>query len=401
MEPYCRVAILQAMTAAQHHDESSCPEASTRKPEWAPDHAGHEFASFVMKGVEGGHDGMPGQESAAHLVQAPRKRRHLEFQDYVDGILSGDRTILSRAITLVESVHPTHQELAQRLIQELLPRTGNALRVGITGVPGAGKSTTIEALGCFLVRERGAKLAVLAVDPSSTITRGSILGDKTRMENLGREPNAYIRPSPSSGTLGGVARKTRETMLLCEAYGFDTILVETVGVGQSETAVRRMTDFFMLLQIAGAGDELQGIKKGVVELADCVVVNKADGDNLQRARLARSEYERALHYLAPATEGWSTRALNASALTGEGIPELWEMVLEFSAQCKGNGVFQRRRAEQNVGWMHDLVEELLREKFLAFPGIRERYETLEVEVGRGEHSPTLAAIELLKAFQAS
>lgn len=370
----------------------------TSKPEWAPHGAGHEFASFVMKGVEGGHDGNP-DSAVVRVATVPKKKRHLEFGDYVDGILSGNRTILSRAITLVESVHPEHQNLAHRIVQELLPHTGKSLRVGITGVPGAGKSSTIETLGCHLVRTRGAKVAVLAVDPSSTITRGSILGDKTRMEELSREPNAYIRPSPSSGTLGGVARKTRETLLLCEAYGFDTILVETVGVGQSETSVRRMTDFFMLLQIAGGGDELQGIKKGVMELSDCVVVNKADGDNIARANMARADFERALHYLSPVTEGWTPRALTSSAYTGVGVPELWETVLEFATQTRASGFFDRRRAEQNVGWMQDLVEELLREKFLAHPGIRERYDLLQRDVSAGSRSPTLAALELMASFK--
>jgi len=246
--------------------------------------------------------------------------------------------LLARAITLIESNSPKHMELAQAVLQRILPYSGNSIRVGITGVPGAGKSTFIEAVGCSLC-QKGHKLAVLAVDPSSSITRGSILGDKTRMENLSREKNAFIRPSPSGGTLGGVTRKSRETLLLCEAAGYDIILVETVGVGQSEITVRSMVDFFLLVVLTGAGDELQGMKKGVMEIADAILVNKADGDNKQKAEMVKVDYDRMLHYLRPATEGWQTKAYTCSAITGAGIPELWQVIHTFREKMMENHVF--------------------------------------------------------------
>ena len=269
-----------------------------------------------------------------------------------------DRAILSRAITLVESNAAAHFETAQQVIQKLLPYTGKSTRVGITGVPGAGKSTFIEALGTNLCRG-GHKVAVLAVDPSSTVTKGSILGDKTRMEQLSREPNAFIRPSPSGGTLGGLTRKSRETLLLCEAAGYDTILVETVGVGQSETTVRSMVDFFLLVVLTGAGDELQGMKKGVMELADAIVVNKADGDNKQRAMITRAEYERILQFLRQATENWTTHAYTCSAYTGAGIMELWNDVIEaFMKQGWGNGVLAERRKQQTLSWVYTMLKNI-------------------------------------------
>ena len=360
-------------------------DASDRndRPEWAPAGGGEGFNSFVVKGTDDRH-------RLAHKSPWRRQRGLLPVEDYVAGIERGDRTMLARAITLVESNAHAHETAAQAVLQALLPRTGGALRVGVTGVPGAGKSTLIEALGLQLV-EAGKKVAVLAIDPSSSVTRGSILGDKTRMERLAREPRAFIRPSPNGGTLGGVARKSRETMLLCEAFGYDVILLETVGVGQSEVTVRSLTDFFLFVAIAGAGDELQGIKKGVIELADMVLVNKADGDNLQRARLAKAEYNRVLSFLAPATEGWKTKARLASALTGEGIAEAWAQVERFSAEVKASGVWATRRERQNIEWFRTLLHEGILARFHADPAVAARLATLEAAVAAGTLPVTAAA----------
>lgn len=302
--------------------------------------------------------------------------------------------MLARAITLVESNAERHQEKAQEMLTRLIPHAGNTVRVGITGVPGAGKSSLIENLGLRLC-EQGHKLAVLAVDPTSSVTGGSILGDKTRMEQLSRNRSAYIRPSPSGGVLGGVARKSRETLIVCEAAGFDVIFVETVGVGQSEITVRSMVDLFLLLQIAGAGDELQGIKKGVMERCDLVVVNKADGDNKTRALAARADYDRILHYLQPSTEGWKTRALACSAYTGEGIGELWKAVEEFRANTTASGVFERRRHQQDLDWMHNLILEQIKRVFYAQPAVQQQRSVIEDLVIRGRLSPTQAAKQLL------
>ena len=309
------------------------------------------------------------------------------------GVCAGDRSHLARAITLVESRAPKHRTLAQQLMQRILPHTGGALRVGLTGVPGAGKSTFIEALGMALCAQ-GKKVAVLAVDPSSSIHGGSILGDKTRMEDLSRHANAFIRPSPSGSSLGGVAARTREALLLCEAAGYDVILVETVGVGQSETEVRTMTDFFLLLQIAGAGDELQGIKKGVIELADAIVVNKADGDNQVKADLAKVEYSRVLHFLHPFTPGWQPQALSCSALQGDGIDQVWALVLEFREQMSASGVFEQRRREQNVDWFHALLQQAVMQRFTERNC--EQIHHLEAAVGRGEVPVSMALSELLQ-----
>ncbi len=366
-------------------------------PEWAPPEGGEGFASSVMKGVDGGHDGMSAQPSEGQSAKRRPRRRQLDIDDYVEGVLAGDRTILGRTITLIESNASHHLETAQAVVKRLLPHTEKSIRVGITGVPGVGKSTFIDTFGSYLI-EQGHKVAVLAVDPTSSVTRGSILGDKTRMEQLSREPNAFIRPSPTGGTLGGVARKSRETMLVCEAAGFDVILVETVGVGQSETMVRSMVDFFLLLMLTGAGDELQGIKKGIMELADALLINKADGDNLNRARSARADYNQALHYLAPATEGWQTKAYTCSALTGAGIAEIWEVIEEFREETTKSGFFEQRRQEQALDWMYTMVEQQLRRHFFNHPAVTAQLPALKQAVVNGTTTATAAVKSLLEAF---
>jgi LAO/AO transport system kinase len=307
--------------------------------------------------------------------------------------------ILSRAITLIESNAPKHFDLGQEILQRLLPHTGGAIRVGVTGVPGAGKSTFIEALGCRLC-EAGRRVAVLAVDPSSSVSRGSILGDKTRMEKLARRKDAFIRPSPSGGTLGGVTRKSRETLLLCEAAGYDVVLVETVGVGQGETTVRSMVDFFLVVVLTGAGDDLQGIKKGVIELADAILVNKADGDNRTRALVTRADYNQILHYLRPATEGWTTRAYACSALTGEGIGEIWDVVRDFRERMGASGLFERRRREQLLTWVNDMAQEYLRARMARNPVVAAARAEIERRLTEGEISPTLAARRLVEVMGA-
>ena len=313
-------------------------------------------------------------------------RTQPSLDEYVDGVLGGDRAMLARAITLVESSAPAHAPLAARLLERVLPHSGGALRVGITGAPGVGKSCLIERLGGHLTG-RGRRVAVLAVDPSSSISGGSILGDKTRMEHLVREPNAYIRPSPSSGSLGGVGRKSRETMLLCEAAGYDVILVETVGVGQNEITVRSMVDFFFLVMLAGAGDELQGMKKGVIEIADLLAVNKADGNNLQPARLAAAEYDRVLDFLQPATSGWKTRAVTCSAFELSTLTSLWTTIEDFRKTTQESGTFMARRKRQSIEWMHAMIEEELRNRFLR----SERIQALLPEIEQKVANNTLPA----------
>lgn len=313
------------------------------------------------------------------------------------GIRAGDRATLARAITLIESKRADHQASAAELVQTLLPDAGRAVRLGLTGMPGVGKSTTIDALGSYLT-ERGHKVAVLAVDPSSTRTGGSILGDKTRMARLAVDPNAFIRPSPSSGTLGGVAAKTRETMLLCEAAGYDVIIVETVGIGQSETAVADMTDFFLVLMLPGAGDELQGIKKGVLEFADMIAVNKADGDNVARAKAAAAAYRAALHILNPRSAHWSPPVVTYSALTGDGIPELWEHVERRQKRLAQTGGIAERRREQQVKWMWSMLEERVSARVRSDPQLKARLPALEKAVAKGELSPSLAVEEIAKVL---
>lgn len=375
----------------------------TRKPDWTPEDAGKAFATRVMPGVSAGHDGFDVDEAAlmnSNAASDQVSRHPLTDDEYVSGVLAGDRAVLARAITLIESNAPAHFEQAQEVLRRLLPHSGRAIRVGITGVPGAGKSTLIETLGTSLIN-RGHKIAVLAVDPTSSLTRGSILGDKTRMEQLSREANAFIRPSPASGVLGGVARKTRETILVCEAAGFDTVLVETVGSGQSEITVRSMVDFFLLVLIPGAGDELQGIKKGVVELADAIVINKADGENKVRAEAARAEYNRALHYLAPATEGWHARAYTCSAITGEGVESLWAVVTRFHERAAETGAFEARRREQAREWLHALIDDQIRAYFYERPAVRDALAGIEAQVMDGTLPATAAARQLLGLLDAS
>ncbi len=350
----------------------------------------------VRPGVSGGHDGLPGAPDLSANGPVPR-RRDMTAGEYVEGVLSGDRTLLARAITLIESNATAHQEIAQEVLTALLPARQPSIRVGITGVPGAGKSTFIENLGGQLTAA-GHKVAVLAVDPSSSVTGGSILGDKTRMEKLAADPNAFIRPSPAAGTLGGVARKTRESIVLFEAAGYDVILVETVGVGQSEIQVRSMVDVFLLILLAGAGDELQGIKKGVVEIADAIIINKADGVGLQAAELARSEFERVLHYLRPATSGWTTKAYTCSALKGDGVADIWQLVEDFGEMTRASGTFADRRSEQEKMWMRALVTEGLADRFAEHPPVAAVRAEMEEKVARGEIPATVAAERLLDLF---
>ncbi len=369
------------------------------KPDWVPENADKNFATSVMSGIDGIKDLTVGNLNP-ELERAgfrPKNRMVLDVADYVKGVAAGDRMILSRAITLIESNSPRHFPKAQRVLQELLPRTGKALRIGITGVPGAGKSTMIEAFGNMLC-DLGHRVAVLTVDPTSSVTKGSILGDKTRMGTLSRREEAFIRPSPAGGTLGGVARKSRETMLLCEAAGYDVILIETVGVGQSETTVRSMVDFFLLVVLTGAGDELQGIKKGIMELADAIVINKADGDNRTKAQVARGEYERMIEYIRPATRGWQTHAYLVSALEKTGLKELWDVIRIFENTTKENGAFQKRREGQLLDWMNSMIDEHLHNLFFDDPVIMGRIPEVRDAVLKGTVSPSQGVAELIHVF---
>lgn len=359
------------------------------KPEWTPADAGSEFAASVMPGIV---------QAAAPAATPPPRRREFTVDEYVDGILSCDRRILAQAITVIESNADKHFATGQEIVKRILPHTGHSVRVGVTGVPGAGKSTFIEAFGAMLC-DAGHRVAVLAVDPSSSVSRGSILGDKTRMEQLSKRPEAFIRPSPSAGTLGGVTRKSRETLLLCEAAGFDTILVETVGVGQNETAVRAMVDFFLVLTIAGAGDELQGIKKGIIETADAILINKADGDNMERALAARAEYEQVLHYLRPATDGWTTRAYACSAITGEGVAEIWELILSFMEETRRSGVLQSRRQQQALAWVRQMADDHIRNRIYQSPAVAQALADIGGRVLAGDLAPTMAAAALIAVME--
>lgn len=368
------------------------------RPSWVPKEKNPEFACSVMRGIDSAVNSVTSAKyyPKENLRRVPLRKK-MSVEEYVEGVKKGDRMILAKAITLIESNAPRDFDKAQRVLQALLPQTGHSLRIGITGVPGAGKSTFIEAFGQLLCRQ-GYKVAVLAVDPTSSITGGSILGDKTRMQKLSREPNCFIRPSPSGGTLGGVARKSRETMMLCEAAGCDVILVETVGVGQSETTVRSMVDFFMLVVLTGAGDDLQGIKKGIMELADAIVVNKADGDNLERAKVTQGEYERMVEFIRPATEGWKTHAYRCSALKKTGLLELWAVMREFEKVTKQSGAFENRRQRQIIAWVKTMIDEHLHNLFYEDPVIKGRLPEVRAAVLAGVVSPSQAVAELIKTF---
>ncbi|MFN3784446.1 MAG: methylmalonyl Co-A mutase-associated GTPase MeaB [Spirosomataceae bacterium] len=318
----------------------------------------------------------------------------LAANQYIDGILAGNRVILSRAITLVESLLPSDRTLASEVVQKLLPYSGKSVRIGITGVPGVGKSTFIENFGQYLT-QKGHKVAVLAIDPTSQRTKGSIMGDKTRMEMLSHDPNAFVRPSPSGQTLGGVAQKTRESMLLCEAAGYDIILVETVGVGQSETAVRDMVDFFLLLLLAGAGDELQGIKKGIMEMADALVVHKADGDNITKAKLARLDYQNALHLFPPQQNQWFPPVLLCSSLQKTGHAEIWETILTYQKQTQENGFWEDNRQRQKLEWMKTYLHDYLIQQFMQKEGRVQQIKVLEKQVLADQLTPIQAVHKLL------
>ncbi len=327
-----------------------------------------------------------------------KQRRNYSSSEFVEGILKGDITILSQAVTLIESSLHEHQQVAQEIIEKCLPHAGRSVRIGITGVPGAGKSTSIDAFGMHLIKDKGRKLAVLAIDPSSERSKGSILGDKTRMEELSREKSAFIRPSPSAGSLGGVARKTRETIVLCEAAGFDTVFVETVGVGQSETAVHSMVDFFLLIQLAGTGDELQGIKRGIMEMADGIIINKADGDNIDKAKLAAAQFRNALHLFPTPESGWSPKVLTYSGYYNLGIPEIWEMVDEYIKFTTENGYFRFKRNEQAKYWMYESINETLRDTFYHNPVVESMLGITEQQVLNNEISSFIAAKRMMDLF---
>lgn len=346
----------------------------------------------VNRGIE-----QPASVNPYLKAQRKAKRRTLSVAEFVEGILQGNVTILSQAVTLVESVKPEHQSIAQEVIEKCLPYSGNSVRVGISGVPGAGKSTSIDVFGLHEL-QKGGKLAVLAIDPSSERSKGSILGDKTRMEQLSVHPDSFIRPSPSAGSLGGVARKTRETIILCEAAGFDKIFVETVGVGQSETAVHSMVDFFLLIQLAGTGDELQGIKRGIMEMADGIVINKADGSNVDKAQLAATQFRNALHLFPAPDSGWTPRVLTYSGFYNLGVKEIWDMIDEYIAFVKENGYFDYRRNEQSRYWMYEAINEHLRDSFYNNEVVKSMLADKERQVLEANLTSFVAARNLLDAY---
>ena len=355
-------------------------------PENDPDYKGLQVNS-----------GVTSQPSVNPYRRVQARRPQLTANDYVEGILKGNVSILGRAVTLVESRAEAHQALAQEVIEKCLPYTGNSRRIGITGVPGAGKSTSIDVFGLHVLKQ-GGKLAVLAIDPSSERTKGSILGDKTRMEKLSQHPDAFIRPSPSAGSLGGVARKTRETIMLCEAAGYNNIFVETVGVGQSETAVHSMVDFFLLIQLAGTGDELQGIKRGIMEMADGIVINKADGDNIDRANLAAAQFRNALHLFPPTPSKWRPEVICYSGYYELNIDKVWDMIDRYFEYVKKTGYFQQKRNEQAKYWMLETINERLRHDFYSRPDIRALLEQKEMRVLNNEQSSFTAAQDVLDRY---
>lgn len=333
-----------------------------------------------------------------YLKRARFRRHEMSVGEMVEGIVKGDVTILSQAVTLVESVNPSHQKKAQEVIDKCLPYSGNSVRIGISGVPGAGKSTSIDEFGIHVLDRFGGKLAVLAIDPSSERSKGSILGDKTRMEKLSVRKESFIRPSPSAGSLGGVARKTRETIILCEAAGYDKIFVETVGVGQSETACHSMVDFFLLIQLAGTGDELQGIKRGIMEIADGIVINKCDGNNVDKCHIAATNFRNALHFFPAPDSGWMPKVLCYSGFYGTGVKEVWDMVYEYIDFVKDNGYFDYRRNEQNKYWMYETINESLRNNFYNNELIQKSLQEYEQRVLRGEKTSFAAAHDLLDIY---
>lgn len=357
-------------------------------PENSPEYAG----LTVNKGVG------PVSIVNPYLKKGRFARRKLTASDYVEGILKGNVTILGQAVTLIESTVPEHQTVAQEVIEKCLPYSGKSIRVGISGVPGAGKSTSIDEFGIHVLKEYGGKLAVLAIDPSSERSKGSILGDKTRMEKLAVHPDSFIRPSPSAGSLGGVARKTRETIILCEAAGFDKIFVETVGVGQSETACHSMVDFFLLIQLAGTGDELQGIKRGIMEMADGIIINKCDGNNVDKCQLAATQFRNALQLFPMPESGWTPQVLTYSGFYGYGIKEVWEMVYQYVDFVKKNGYFEHRRAEQAKYWMYESINEQLHNSFYQNATIADMIPGIENNVLAGQCTSFVAAKQLVDAY---
>lgn len=353
----------------------------------------YKSALKVNKGVK-----PPSIVNKRALNAASAAPKVLQLDDYVKGILNKDRSILAKAITLIESALPKHRDLAQQIIEACLPHSGKSIRIGISGVPGVGKSTFIEAFGKLLTGQEH-KVAVLAIDPSSNRSKGSILGDKTRMEYLSRDLNAFIRPSPSAGSLGGVAQKTRETIILCEAAGFDVILVETVGVGQSETAVHSMVDFFLLLMLSGAGDELQGIKRGIMEMSDALIINKADGDNISRAKMAKVQYANALHLFPPAPSGWTPKTDICSAFTGEGIDRVWKIIEEYIDYTRQNNYFDQNRKNQETQRFHENIDLGLKEMFYENKSVKTMIEDAELKILNNERTVYTLVTELLQQYK--
>jgi len=357
-----------------------------KKPEWAPEGADKAFTTRINEGVEHPH--------AERKTQSNKKVLAASADYYIQGIKDGNTAILAQVITILESNSAKHYNLGQDILSAILPLSGNSIRIGITGAPGAGKSTFIDAFGSMLCK-KGKKVAVLAIDPSSSLTRGSILGDKTRMENLSREKNSFIRPSPSGDNSGGVARKTRESILACEAAGYDVIIVETIGVGQSEITVRSMVDFFLLLLLPGEGDELQGIKKGTVELADAIVVNKSDGDNLSSAEYTKQQYTQAVHYIQQATRGWTTVVESISSINNTRIEEIWNIILDFEKLVKISGVFEERRNNQLLVWFHSTLRDMLIKELTNNSKIKNSISQLEKQLLAGSTSVSKATQEII------